>query len=111
MSLTKINTIRKRVSKLTRFRIYHRDMKECVYCGLRGNLSLDHVVSIKDGIGILAPCHINSLYNLVTACKMCNNKKTLQEKTMVMQYGRFKKGYPVQAVEYRLLVQEVLLQL
>ena len=111
MSTLKIDTIRKRVSKLKRYRIYHRDMGECVYCGLRGDLTLDHVVSIKDVIGVLEPCHINNMCNLVTACKTCNNKKTLHEKSMVLQYGRFKKGYPVQAVEYRLLVQEVLLQL
>lgn len=62
---------------LTRENIYKRDDYECVYCGKgeRKNLTLDHVIPQSKG----GP---NTWYNLVTACKKCNNEKaslTLEE--------------------------------
>lgn len=63
-----------------RNRIYKRDGHECVYCGSRRNLTLDHVIPKSRG-------GTNDWTNLVTSCIKCNLKKadrTPDEAKMVM---------------------------
>lgn len=54
--------------KLNRKRLYRRDNNECVYCGSKKNLTLDHVLPKSRG-------GRNSWNNLVTCCTSCNMKK------------------------------------
>jgi CRISPR/Cas system Type II protein with McrA/HNH and RuvC-like nuclease domain len=63
-----------------RNRIYKRDGYECVYCGSKRSLTLDHVVPKSRG-------GTNDWTNLVTSCMKCNLKKanrTPEEAKMVM---------------------------
>ncbi len=63
-----------------RNRIYKRDGYECVYCGSKRNLTLDHVVPKSRG-------GTNDWTNLVTSCMKWNLKKanrTPEEARMVM---------------------------
>lgn len=48
--------------------IYRRDGYKCFYCGMRVNLSIDHVVPVSKG-----GSHDDS--NLVTCCRECNSSK------------------------------------
>lgn len=54
--------------KVSRGRIYSRDNHECAYCGIKKNLTIDHVIPRSRGGG-------NSWENLVTCCANCNIKK------------------------------------
>jgi len=54
--------------KLNRKRIYKRDNNECVYCGNKKHLTIDHVLPRSRG-------GKNSWTNLVTCCSPCNIKK------------------------------------
>jgi len=54
--------------KVSRSRIYKRDQHQCVYCGSRKNLTLDHVLPRSRGGS-------NDWANLVTCCLSCNLKK------------------------------------
>lgn len=68
--------------KINRNRIYRRDNHQCVYCGSRKNLTLDHVVPKSRGGG-------NDWTNLVTSCSKCNVKKanrTPEEARMKMSH-------------------------
>ncbi|HHG85573.1 MAG TPA: HNH endonuclease [Bacteroidetes bacterium] len=53
---------------LSRTNIFKRDGYQCVYCGTRENLSLDHVIPRSKG-------GRDSWHNLVTACQKCNTEK------------------------------------
>lgn len=48
--------------------IYERDGHVCIYCGLAGPLTLDHVVALSNG-------GAHSEENLVAACLSCNSSK------------------------------------
>jgi CRISPR/Cas system Type II protein with McrA/HNH and RuvC-like nuclease domain len=54
--------------RLNRKRIFKRDNQECVYCGSKKHLTLDHVTPRSRG-------GKNSWTNLVTCCSPCNIKK------------------------------------
>jgi 5-methylcytosine-specific restriction endonuclease McrA len=74
---------------LTRQNIFKRDNFECVYCGTRRELTLDHVVPSSRG-------GTHSWTNLVTACKRCNTRKgdyTPEEAEMIMRHSPFKPSY------------------
>jgi len=66
--------------------VFELDNCECVYCGNKEQLSIDHVIpASKGGSG--------NIKNLVTACMKCNQKKharTPKEAGMELKYGRFK---------------------
>jgi 5-methylcytosine-specific restriction endonuclease McrA len=67
--------------RVNRSRIYKRDNHECVYCGSKKDLTLDHVMPKSRGGG-------NGWNNLVTSCFKCNLKKsnrTPDEAKMVMR--------------------------
>jgi CRISPR/Cas system Type II protein with McrA/HNH and RuvC-like nuclease domain len=54
--------------KINRNRIFKRDLNQCVYCGSRKFLTIDHVLPKSRGGD-------NSWTNLVTCCSPCNRKK------------------------------------
>lgn len=66
--LLKYITFYTRTLRPNRNRIYRRDNNECVYCGSKKNLTLDHVVPKSRG-------GKNEWGNLVTSCIKCNLKK------------------------------------
>ena len=71
--------------RASRARIYKRDGNECVYCGSKKELTLDHVVPKSKGGG-------NEWTNLVTSCFKCNLKKgskTLEESKLIMKHKPF----------------------
>jgi CRISPR/Cas system Type II protein with McrA/HNH and RuvC-like nuclease domain len=71
--------------RANRNRIYKRDNHECVYCGSKKDLTLDHVIPKSKGGG-------NEWTNLVTSCFKCNLKKgnkTPEEAKMVMKHKPF----------------------
>jgi CRISPR/Cas system Type II protein with McrA/HNH and RuvC-like nuclease domain len=68
--------------KVNRHRIYKRDNYQCIYCGSRKDLTLDHVIPKSRG----GP---NDWMNLVTSCSKCNLKKsdkTPEEARMKMKH-------------------------
>lgn len=68
--------------KINRNRIYKRDNYQCVYCGSRKELTLDHVIPKSRG-------GQNDWTNLVTSCSKCNVKKadrTPEEAKMKMSH-------------------------
>jgi CRISPR/Cas system Type II protein with McrA/HNH and RuvC-like nuclease domain len=74
-----------RTLRASRPRIYKRDNYECVYCGSKKDLTLDHVVPKSRGGG-------NDWTNLVTSCFKCNLKKgnkTPEEAKMIMKQKPF----------------------
>lgn len=54
--------------KLNRKRLYRRDDSQCVYCGSKKSLTIDHVLPKSRG-------GKNTWGNLVTCCNPCNIKK------------------------------------
>lgn len=74
---------------LTRQNVFKRDNFECVYCGTRRELTLDHVMPSSRG-------GTHSWTNLVTACKRCNTRKgdfTPEEAEMALRQNPFKPSY------------------
>jgi CRISPR/Cas system Type II protein with McrA/HNH and RuvC-like nuclease domain len=74
-----------RTLRASRPRIYKRDNYECVYCGSKKDLTLDHVLPKSRGGG-------NDWTNLVTSCFKCNLKKgnkTPDEAKMFMRQKPF----------------------
>lgn len=59
---------RKRIRPWKREAVYRRDGYRCVTCGAGDELSIDHIVAIKDG-------GTNRLENLQTMCRSCNTEK------------------------------------
>jgi 5-methylcytosine-specific restriction endonuclease McrA len=53
---------------LTRSNIFRRDDNQCVYCGAKNNLTIDHVIPKSQG-------GKDTWENLVTACQDCNARK------------------------------------
>jgi 5-methylcytosine-specific restriction endonuclease McrA len=71
--------------KLNRKRIFRRDNNECVYCGSKRNLTIDHIMPRSRG-------GKNTWSNLVTCCSNCNIKKgnrTPEEASMRMNYKAY----------------------
>ena len=71
--------------RANRTRIYKRDSHECVYCGSKKDLTLDHVLPKSRGGG-------NEWTNLVTSCFKCKLKKgnkTPDEAKMMMKHRPF----------------------
>lgn len=54
--------------KINRHRIFRRDEYQCVYCGNKRNLTVDHVIPKSRG-------GQNTWLNLVTCCSHCNRTK------------------------------------
>jgi 5-methylcytosine-specific restriction endonuclease McrA len=76
---------------LSRQNIFKRDGNRCVYCGVRHDLTLDHVIPRSKG-------GKTSWTNLVTACKRCNARKgdfTPEAAGMKLPYKPFKPSFVV----------------
>ena len=76
---------------LNRQNVFKRDGNLCVYCGVREELTLDHVMPRSRG-------GKTNWTNLVTACKKCNAKKgdyTPEEAGMRLPYKPFKPSFVV----------------
>lgn len=74
-----------RTLRANRNRIYRRDGYECIYCGSKKDLTLDHVIPKSKG-------GKNEWTNLVTSCFKCNLKKsnrTPEEAKMKMKHKPF----------------------
>ena len=74
-----------RLNKPNRNRIYKRDGYECVYCGSKKHLTLDHVLPKSRGGS-------NEWTNLVTCCSKCNRQKdnkTPEEAKMSMSRSAY----------------------
>ena len=54
--------------KNIRLFIFKRDGNTCLKCGMKNNLTIDHIIPISMG-------GKNSLFNLQTLCRSCNSKK------------------------------------
>jgi len=54
--------------KISRHRIYARDNHQCVYCGSKKSLTIDHIIPRSKG-------GLNTWTNMVTSCFSCNVKK------------------------------------
>jgi len=71
--------------RASRLRVYKRDGYECVYCGSKKELTVDHVIPKSKGGG-------NEWTNLVTSCFKCNLKKgdkTPEEAKLTMKHKPF----------------------
>jgi len=78
-----------RTVSLSRANIFRRDGYQCVYCGTRNNLTIDHVTPRSQGGG-------DSWANLVTACQDCNTKKgnrRPEEAGMEMMHPPFRPSF------------------
>jgi len=76
---------RTRLNNPNRSRIYKRDGYECVYCGSKKHLTLDHVLPKSRG-------GTNEWTNLVTCCSKCNRQKdnkTPEEAKMSMSRSAY----------------------
>ena len=79
-----LNYVKYRSQKLriNRPRVYRRDKYECVYCGSKKNLKIDHILPKSKG-------GQNTWMNLITCCSPCNRYKgdrTPEEANMLMRF-------------------------
>ena len=86
-----LNFVRYRVRnlKINRNRLFKRDGFECVYCGSKKTLTIDHVLPKSRGGD-------NSWTNLVTCCSSCNRKKgdkTPEEANMKLRINLLNQHY------------------
>ncbi len=63
-----VNKKKENIPAKLRWEIWERDNFTCLHCGVRKNLSIDHIIPESKG-GTLDPA------NLQTLCKPCNSKK------------------------------------
>ena len=74
---------------LTRQNVFKRDNFECLYCGIKKDLTLDHVIPSSKG-------GKHAWSNLATACKKCNARKgdyTPEQAGMVLMHKPFRPTY------------------
>jgi len=57
-----------RIKKFKRHFIFNRDGYQCLKCGSKENLTVDHIVSIAQG-------GTDAMANLQTLCRACNMQK------------------------------------
>ncbi|MGF1533436.1 MAG: HNH endonuclease [Bernardetiaceae bacterium] len=87
---------------LSRQNIFKRDGYECLYCGAKTNLTLDHVVPRSKG-------GRTSWTNLVTACQSCNSEKgdrTPEEANMPLPYEPFRPSFVMFLKEFSRIGEE-----
>lgn len=96
-----INLPYKKVA-LSRTNIFKRDGYRCVYCGVRENLTLDHVIPRSKG-------GRDSWHNLVTACQKCNTEKgdcTPEQAEMQMAHKPFRPSFIMYLREFNGKVED-----
>lgn len=103
--LTQYIDVRSKQNRVTnRHRILARDHYRCQYCGKRGTafeLTLDHILPRSRGGRTIAE-------NLVTACQICNNRKsdrTPEEARMPLLTNPAALFYGLERAELRLAAQ------
>lgn len=87
--LLKFINFRNRGFRVNRNRIFRRDNHECVYCGSKKDLTIDHVIPRSRG-------GRNTWTNLVACCQKCNLKKgdkTPEEARMHLKVKPYEPGY------------------
>ncbi len=87
---------------LSRQNIFKRDAYQCVYCGAKNNLTLDHVVPRSKG-------GKTSWTNLVTACQECNSRKgdlTPEEVDLKLPYEPFRPSFVMFLKEFSRIGEE-----
>jgi CRISPR/Cas system Type II protein with McrA/HNH and RuvC-like nuclease domain len=87
--LLKFINFRNRGFRVNRNRIFRRDNHECVYCGSKRDLTIDHVFPRSRG-------GRNTWTNLTTCCQKCNLKKgdkTPEEARMQLRVKPYDPGY------------------
>jgi len=87
--LLKFINFRNRGFRVNRNRIFRRDNHECVYCGSKKDLTIDHVIPRSRG-------GRNTWTNLVACCQKCNLKKgdkTPEEARMHLRVKPYEPGY------------------
>lgn len=58
--------------------ILKKDDYKCVICGSKGNLQMDHIVSVRRGFDECTDIRkINNIKNIQTLCRSCNLKKAI----------------------------------
>jgi len=82
-----LNYVKYRVHKLkiNRNRLFKRDGHECVYCGSKRNLTVDHIIPKSKG-------GQNTWTNLITCCFNCNTRKgdrTPEQAGMKMRFNPY----------------------
>jgi len=85
----KFINFRNRGFRVNRNRIFRRDNHECVYCGSKRDLTIDHVLPRSRG-------GRNTWTNLTTCCQKCNLKKgdkTPEEARMQLRVKPYDPGY------------------
>ncbi len=83
-----VNVPYKKVA-MTRHNIFKRDGNQCVYCGKKDNLTLDHIHPRAKG-------GRSTWDNLVTACQKCNSLKgdqTPEEAGLTMRFIPFRPSF------------------
>lgn len=71
--------------KINRQILFNRDKNQCVYCGSKKNLTIDHVIPKSRG-------GLNTWTNLATCCTKCNalkGDKTPEEANMKLSHKLF----------------------
>lgn len=74
---------------LNRHNLFRRDNNQCVYCGNKKNLTVDHVIPKSKG-------GKNTWQNLVTCCQKCNTQKdnlTVSEAGLKLKYKPYRPTY------------------
>jgi len=74
---------------LSRSNIFRRDDNTCQYCGVRHNLTLDHIIPRSKG-------GKDTWENLTTACQKCNTRKgnlSLEEAGYTIKRKPFRPSY------------------
>ncbi len=72
------------VNKALREIIFERDGHKCVYCGSKEDLTIDHKVPVSKGGKTIK-------YNLVTACRKCNQMKSCHQVKFIKEWAKLVK--------------------
>jgi 5-methylcytosine-specific restriction endonuclease McrA len=70
-------------SKTTRAAVFQADNHECVYCGRRDALSIEHLTPQSRG-------GTHEYENLATACLPCNRRRQSGRVDMTPRFGRYR---------------------
>jgi 5-methylcytosine-specific restriction endonuclease McrA len=68
-----VTTVHAAIKPKLRAKVIERATGRCEFCGARGILHVDHLLSVNDGLSFgLEDAEINSLDNLAALCEECN---------------------------------------
>jgi 5-methylcytosine-specific restriction endonuclease McrA len=87
---------------LSRINVFRRDGNQCLYCGSKSDLTLDHVLPKAMG-------GKDTWENLATACQTCNTRKgnrTPEQSNMVLRRKPYRPSYIMYLTNFAASVQE-----